>query len=53
MFLFIQELWERDYPELGLEFDIPFRELGFNGTPHRCAACASSVSMRLEPHHAL
>jgi nucleosome binding factor SPN SPT16 subunit len=21
----VQELWEKDYPQLGLEFDIPFR----------------------------
>jgi hypothetical protein len=26
---------EKDYPDLGLEFDIPFRELGFSGTPAR------------------
>ncbi|KAG1678588.1 hypothetical protein FOA52_012595 [Chlamydomonas sp. UWO 241] len=33
----VQEVWEKDYHDLGLEFDIPFRELGFNGTPHRSA----------------
>eukprot|EP00955_Chlamydomonas_euryale_P062190 358307-Chlamydomonas_euryale.AAC.12 len=33
----VQELWEKDFHDLGLEFDIPFRELGFNGTPHRSA----------------
>ena len=30
-----QELWERDYNELQLEFDIPFRELGFHGVPQK------------------
>ncbi|KAF6251518.1 global transcription factor [Scenedesmus sp. NREL 46B-D3] len=29
------EHWERDFAELQLEFDIPFRELGFEGVPHR------------------
>ncbi|KAI8465881.1 MAG: global transcription factor [Monoraphidium minutum] len=31
----VQELWEKDYPDLNLEFDIPFRELAFDGVPHR------------------
>jgi len=31
----VQEVWEKDFAELHLEFDIPFRELGFYGTPHR------------------
>lgn len=31
----VQELWEKDFSDLGLEFDIPFRELGFSGTPAR------------------
>lgn len=36
--LLIQELWEKDFADLQLEFDIPFRELGFHGVPHRCVA---------------
>jgi len=31
----VQELWEKDHRELNLEFDIPFRELGFPGVPHK------------------
>eukprot|EP00983_Pelagomonas_calceolata_P103489 1158918-Pelagomonas_calceolata.AAC.6 len=31
----VQELWERDYSDLQLEFDIPFRELGFHGVPQK------------------
>jgi nucleosome binding factor SPN SPT16 subunit len=31
----VQELWEKDYPEMHLEFDIPFRELGFSGVPNK------------------
>lgn len=31
----VQELWEKDFAELQLEFDIPFRELGFQGVPAR------------------
>lgn len=31
----VQEMWSKDIPDLGLEFDIPFRELGFSGVPHR------------------
>ena len=31
----IQDLWERDHRELNLEFDIPFRELGFAGVPFK------------------
>uniref|UniRef100_A0A7S0S408 FACT complex subunit n=1 Tax=Chlamydomonas leiostraca TaxID=1034604 RepID=A0A7S0S408_9CHLO len=34
----VQELWEKDFPDLHLEFDIPFRELGFPGVPHRSTA---------------
>ncbi|KAK9903552.1 hypothetical protein WJX75_008667 [Coccomyxa subellipsoidea] len=30
-----QDVWERDYGDLGLEFEIPFRDLGFSGVPHR------------------
>jgi hypothetical protein len=30
-----QEMWERDLPDLNLEFDVPFRELAFEGVPHR------------------
>jgi hypothetical protein len=32
----VQEMWSKDSPDLQLEFDIPFRELGFSGVPHRC-----------------
>jgi hypothetical protein len=31
----VQELWERDFSDIGLEFDVPFRELAFEGVPHR------------------
>ena len=31
----VQEVWEKDFSDLGLEFDIPFRELGFHGTPFK------------------
>ena len=31
----VSELWERDFRELELEFDIPFRELGFHGVPFK------------------
>ncbi|KAG2482945.1 hypothetical protein HYH03_018170 [Edaphochlamys debaryana] len=31
----VQEMWGKDCPDLGLEWDIPFRELGFSGVPHR------------------
>ncbi|WIA33317.1 hypothetical protein OEZ86_006455 [Tetradesmus obliquus] len=31
----VQEHWEREIPNQQLEFDIPFRELGFEGVPHR------------------
>ena len=30
-----QEHWEREFGDLQLEFDIPFRELAFEGVPHR------------------
>ena len=30
-----QDIWERDYGDLNLEFEIPFRELGFHGVPAR------------------
>jgi nucleosome binding factor SPN SPT16 subunit len=30
-----QDIWERDYGDLNLEFEVPFRELGFHGVPHR------------------
>lgn len=30
-----QEVWERDFADLALEFEIPFRELGFNGIPSK------------------
>ncbi|GIL93381.1 hypothetical protein Vretifemale_20793, partial [Volvox reticuliferus] len=31
----VQEMWGKDCPDLSLEWDIPFRELGFSGVPHR------------------
>ncbi|GBG67251.1 hypothetical protein CBR_g88540 [Chara braunii] len=31
----IQELWEKDFRNLDLEFDIPFRELGFPGVSYK------------------
>ena len=31
----VTDLWERDHAEKKLEFDIPFRELGFPGVPHK------------------
>jgi len=34
----VQELWERDFRDLELEFDIPFRELGFMGVPFKSQA---------------
>lgn len=34
----LQELWERDFSDLRLEWDIPFRELGFYGVPYRSTA---------------
>lgn len=30
-----QDIWERDFGDLNLEFEIPFRELGFYGVPSR------------------
>ncbi|GMH36216.1 hypothetical protein BSKO_04084 [Bryopsis sp. KO-2023] len=31
----VQEHWETEFSDLRLEFDIPFRDLGFNGVPHK------------------
>eukprot|EP00850_Spirogloea_muscicola_P019987 SM000204S05849 [mRNA] locus=s204:8425:11196:- [translate_table: standard] len=31
----VQDQWERDFKDLDLEFDIPFRELGFYGVPFK------------------
>lgn len=31
----VQEHWSREFPDLKLEFDSPFRELGFYGVPFR------------------
>lgn len=31
----VQEHWEREFADMQLEFDIPFKELGFDGVPHR------------------
>ena len=33
-----QDIWERDFSDLNLEFEIPFRELGFHGVPSRSTA---------------
>ena len=33
-----QDIWEKDYGDLNLEFEIPFRELGFHGVPARSTA---------------
>jgi len=33
-----QDIWERDFGDLNLEFEIPFRELGFHGVPARSTA---------------
>jgi len=34
----VQDMWERDHSQLKLEFDIPFRELGFPGVPHKATS---------------
>lgn len=35
----VSELWEQSHlKDLELEFDIPFRELGFHGVPHKASA---------------
>lgn len=35
----VSELWEQPHlKDLELEFDIPFRELGFHGVPHKASA---------------
>jgi len=34
----VQQIWEKDFRNLDLEFDIPFRELGFQGVPHKSTA---------------
>ncbi|XRB18595.1 FACT complex subunit [Pseudoscourfieldia marina] len=31
----IQEMWEQKHAQLQLEWDVPFRELGFEGVPHK------------------
>ncbi|GFH23155.1 FACT complex subunit-like, partial [Haematococcus lacustris] len=31
----VQEIWEKDFADMRLEFDIPFTDLAFNGCPHR------------------
>lgn len=33
-----QEVWEKDFAEMELEFDIPFRELGFPGVPFKTSS---------------
>lgn len=34
----VQEQWEKDIKDLDLEFDVPFRDLGFHGVPHKSSA---------------
>ena len=34
----VSQVWERDFRNLDLEFDIPFRELGFTGVPNKTSA---------------
>eukprot|EP00958_Prasinococcus_capsulatus_P001992 scaffold179_cov368-Prasinococcus_capsulatus_cf.AAC.32 len=34
----VQDVWSRDHKDLLLEFDIPFRELGFQGVPHKTSS---------------
>eukprot|EP00249_Psilotum_nudum_P024634 c29245_g1_i1 orf=537-3725(+) len=35
----VSELWEQQqFTDLDLEFDVPFRELGFHGVPHKSSA---------------
>lgn len=35
----VSELWEQpQFKDLDLEFDVPFRELGFHGVPHKASA---------------
>eukprot|EP00854_Cymbomonas_tetramitiformis_P003190 gene3190-4036_t len=34
----VQDLWDRDFRDLSLEFDVPFRKLGFHGVPHKSQA---------------
>lgn len=32
-----KEIWERDFGDMDLEFEVPFRELTFDGVPHKTA----------------
>eukprot|EP00897_Mesotaenium_endlicherianum_P010392 jgi/Mesen1/9381/ME000610S08682 len=34
----VHEVWEKDHKDLDLEFDVPFRELGFHGVPYKSSA---------------
>ena len=33
-----QDQWEKDFPDMILEFDIPFRDLGFHGVPYKSSS---------------
>ena len=45
----VQEVWEKGFPELELEFDIPFRELGFYGVPFKSNVfCVPTVNCLVE-----
>eukprot|EP00271_Cylindrocystis_brebissonii_P005149 TRINITY_DN17096_c0_g1_i1.p1 TRINITY_DN17096_c0_g1~~TRINITY_DN17096_c0_g1_i1.p1 ORF type:complete len:1151 (-),score=279.83 TRINITY_DN17096_c0_g1_i1:406-3858(-) len=34
----VQDQWEKDFKDLDIEFDVPFRDLGFHGVPHKSSA---------------
>eukprot|EP00898_Chlorokybus_atmophyticus_P001471 jgi/Chlat1/2324/Chrsp17S02801 len=45
----VNEVWEREYKQLDLEFDVPFRDLGFNGVPYKSSAfCIPTVNCLVE-----
>jgi nucleosome binding factor SPN SPT16 subunit len=31
----VQDIWEKDFPKLGLEFDSPYNDLAFDGVPFK------------------
>ena len=31
----VREIWDKNFKDLELEFDSPYRELGFHGTPFK------------------
>jgi nucleosome binding factor SPN SPT16 subunit len=31
----VQDIWEKDFPDLGLEFDSPYHDLAFDGVPFK------------------